>query len=70
MARTSTMQFTLLSREEAIAFLARCPKTEDSVGDRIAAGRRTMPVTTPEERAAVRAYNEQHGYDRTGRKLP
>lgn len=59
MSRSVSMQFAWLTPEEAARFLKNQPKTADSVGDRIAAMRRLEPVTTPEERAAVRAFNEQ-----------
>lgn len=69
MSRSASQQFTLLSREAAQRFVDRCAPTGDSAGDRIAAYRRVDFVTTAEERAAVRAYNAEHGYDRRGHRL-
>lgn len=54
MSRSASMQFTLLTRQEAERYLARCSRSGDTVGDRIAAQRRLMDVTTPEEREAAR----------------
>lgn len=69
MSRSATMQFAFLSREEAARFLARSAPTGDSYGDRVAAQRRVDFVSTAEERAAVRRYNAEHGYDERGRRL-
>jgi hypothetical protein len=60
-------QFEYFDREKAARFLAQfegdfpIPKTAENHADRIAAQRRLEPVTTPEERAAVRAYNAERG---------
>lgn len=64
------MQFAWLSRDEAVAYLARAGKSAESGGDRIAMQRRAhLDVTTADERAAVRRYNAEHGYDERGRRL-
>jgi hypothetical protein len=64
------MQFAWLTRTEARAFLKSADPVDGNYGDRVAMDRRAnRPVTTAAERARVRAYNEAHGYDRTGQKI-
>lgn len=58
--RSSSVQFKLWTRPEALAFLASCPKTADTHGDRLSALRSLEPVTTERERRDAREWNRKH----------
>ena len=63
--KTASRQFHwYASRAEAAAFLARALPMAENYGDRIAAERRLMPVTTKAERDAAIAYNLQRARER------
>jgi hypothetical protein len=59
MSRTANLQFTMFTEATARAYLASCKPsknyTSENHGDRVAAQRALMPVTTPEERAAAQS---------------
>lgn len=65
MSRTASLQFTMFTEATARAYLASCKangnRTAENYGDRVAAQRALMPVTTPEERAAARGEQRREG---------
>lgn len=56
------MRSRLLSAGEARSYLASCVRTGENYGDRIAAQRALLPVTTEKERRAVSRYLAENGF--------
>jgi len=59
--RTASMQFEILTADQAAAYLEGATRTAENHGDRIAAQRRLEPVSSEAERQAARDFARSVG---------